>query len=123
MSEHERRQHERRAIASDIDGEFQITIEGKTYPVLNIKDLSISGIGLTFVKKVAANTSIRLSFNAEDLKLAINGRVAWCTENREPPPDSPVTEAFNIGIEFDSKTADHNCLLFMALRKYLDNFE
>ncbi len=123
MSTHERRQHERKRVAGEILGEFQITIDGKTYPILDVKDVSISGVGIAFAHKVEANTNIRLNFNAADLKLAINGRVAWCIENRDPLHDVPATDAFKMGIEFDAKTADHNCLLFMAVRKYLDDFE
>ncbi len=119
----ERREHERKTITSAIKGEFQITIEGKSYPVLNVKDVSISGIGLTFMQEIATNTEIRLCFNAADLKLAISGRVAWCTENKSSASDSDASDTFQLGIEFDASNKDHNCLLFMALRKYLDDFD
>lgn len=122
-NEHERRQHERKRIISEIAGEFQIIIEDKIYPVLNVKDISISGISITFIHRLATHTNIRLNFNAADLKLAINGRVAWCSESKNPTPDSIITDAFQVGIEFNSKNSDHNCLLFMALRKYLDEFQ
>ncbi len=122
-TEHERRQNERKTIAREINGEFQITIDGKSYPIVNVTDVSISGIGLCFPQEVATDTSIRLNYSAPDFKLAINGRVAWCTENKDPAPESTNAGAYQIGIEFDPTNMDHNCLLFMALRKYLDDFE
>lgn len=122
-SEFERRRHARKSVYTDIQGEFQANIDGKNYPVLNIKDVSISGIGLSLPLNAEPDTEIRLTFSAEDLKLAIKGRVAWTTESENPTPDIAVECAYMVGVEFDPANGDHNCLLFMALRKYLDDFE
>ena len=122
-SELERRRHERKNVKNDIHGEFQASIDGKSYPVLQIKDVSISGIGLTLPMDAEPDSEIRLTFSADDLKLAINGRIAWIADSDNPAPELAVEKAYKVGVEFDPANGDHNCLLFMALRKYLDDFE
>lgn len=119
----DRRQHPRSTVAREIQGEFHILMNAKSYPVHKVRDVSISGIGLSFPQPVERDTDIRLVFKADGLRLDLKGRIAWCAENKEPPIDIPALGAYQVGIELCRSNRDNNCLLFMALRKYLDDFE
>lgn len=117
-TQNERRHPPRNTIAKDIEGEFYIAVEDESYPVHKVKDVSISGIGVVLPRRVYKDTDVRLIFKADDLRLELEGRIVWCAEESAPSSDS-----CQAGIEFSPANRDNNCLLFMALRKYLDDFE
>lgn len=122
--QNERRHPPRNTVAKDIEGEFHITVEGKSYPIHKVKDVSISGIGVVLPRRVHKDTNVRLIFKADDLGLELEGRIVWCADNSAPSsPDTPPLDVCQVGIEFSAANGDDNCLLFMALRKYLDDFE
>ena len=87
---------------------------GQSIPVTRIRDVSISGVGLALEQTIAKGETITLACQFEDLKLRIQGQVAWCDAS-----SSPVS----IGVEFSRETPRDNMLFFLALRKYLDDFD
>ncbi len=119
--DHEKRRHERKNINKEnVPGEFRLEIDGESFSLNDPHDVSISGMGVGFSYPVEVDTPIKVGFQAEDLELYVRGKVAWC---RESKPNEIQGGAFRIGIEFDNERADHNCLLFMALRSSLDTFD
>ena len=93
-----------------------VTIEsaGQSVPVTRIRDVSISGVGLALEQTIAKGETITLACQFEDLKLRIQGQVAWCDDS-----SSPVC----VGVEFSRETPRDNMLFFLAIRKYLDDFD
>jgi len=101
----------------DIQGQtnsFYLEFAGQTVPISNIRDVSISGVGLEVEQIIAQGETIELGFNSDDLELKVKGHVAWCDAS-----NSPVA----LGIEFTSDTPQDNMLFFMAMRKFLDEFD
>ena len=94
--------------------EFSIEFGGQTLAITNIRDVSISGVGLELEQIIAKGETITLTYQSDDLTLKIQGHVAWCDAN-----SSPIC----IGVEFSREEPRDNMLFFMAMRKYLDDFD
>ena len=93
---------------------FFVEFAGQTVPITNIRDVSISGVGLELEQIIAEGETIELGFDSDDLNLKVKGTVAWCDAQNKPVA---------IGIEFTSETPQDNMLFFMAMRKFLDDFD
>jgi hypothetical protein len=93
---------------------FFVEFAGQTVPITNIRDVSISGVGLELEQIIAQGETIELGFNSDDLNLKVKGTVAWCDAHHKPVA---------IGIEFTSESPQDNMLFFMAMRKFLDDFD
>jgi len=93
---------------------FYVEFSGQTIPISNIRDVSISGVGLELEQIIAQGETIELGYNSDDLNLKVKGNIAWCDANNTP---------VSLGIEFTSDTPQENMLFFMAMRKFLDEFD
>jgi hypothetical protein len=93
---------------------FYVEFADQSVPITNIRDVSVSGVGLELEQIIAQGETIELGYDSDDLNLKVKGHVAWCDANA-----SPVA----LGIEFTSETPQENMLFFMAMRKYLDSFD
>jgi len=101
----------------DIEGhnnKFFIEIAGQTVPIANIRDVSVSGVGLQLDQIIAQGETIQLGYNSDDLDLKVNGNVIWCDAQQKP---------VSVGVEFTQETPQENMLFFLAMRKYLDEFD
>lgn len=93
---------------------FYVEFAGQSVPITNIRDVSVSGAGIELEQIIAQGETIELIFNSDDLNLKIKGTVAWCDANNKP---------VSLGIEFTRETPRDNMLFFMAMRKFLDEFD
>ena len=111
----ERRQESR--VNVNLQGQinnFYVEFAGQTVPITNIRDVSISGVALELEQAIAQGEAIDLGFNSDDMNLKVKGIIAWCDT-----ANSPTT----LGVEFTKETAQENILFFMAMRKFLDEFD
>jgi len=117
----------RRSIAdlNQNKGAIEVEINGKTFPVLGSKNISISGMDIQAQQAAIPAADVRLLFKTPDLALTVKGQVAWCATPafQQQTQHTPPSDAFSMGIEFDPSTMKENSLLFLALRQYVDKFE
>jgi len=96
------------------NNQFFVEFSGETFPIANIRDVSVSGVGLQLDHIIAQGESIELGYNSDDLNLKVKGNVIWCDAHEQP---------VSVGVEFTQETPQENMLFFMAMRKYLDEFD
>lgn len=118
----DRRRHERRIIRiPNNEAFFRLHVHDKWHPINNVHDASISGIGIWFAEAVSGGTPVKILFVSRDFEIVLSARVCWCQSGDQ---DGALTggDTHRLGIEFDPKRLEDNVLMFMALRKYLDEF-
>lgn len=96
--------------------EFAVQAGNNTLDVLEVHDVSISGIRLLIGSTVDDGLELNLSAREADFAISLIGHVRWCRPGTEQGK-------FEAGVEFDNKDVDNNILFFMSLRKYLDGFD
>ena len=111
----EKRQENRANVTLDgNNNQFYVEFAGHTLPIANIRDVSVSGVGLQLDEIIAQGETIELGYNSADLNLKVKGNVIWCDAHERP---------VSVGVEFTHDTPHENMLFFMAMRKYLDEFD
>ncbi len=85
------------------------------YAITRVIDVSLSGAGIQTRYRLAPGETVTLKYRAGDYRLSILGTIAWCTED----DDSNC----KLGISFDAQNRESNALFFLAMRKYLDEFD
>lgn len=111
----EKRQENRASV--NLDGQtnqFYVKFAGNTFPIANIRDVSVSGVGLQLDEMIAQGETIELGYDSTDLSLQVKGNVIWCDGHQRP---------VSVGVEFSRETPQENMLFFMAMRKFLDEFD
>lgn len=112
----ERRRDERKRFRGGVgDVSFSVVVAGKTYDILDVHDVSISGIRLQLAISVPSDTTLILKHVSSDCEIEIQGAVRWCNKT--------INEGYDLGVEFDAAGRDANILFFMSLRKFLDDFD
>jgi len=96
------------------NNQFFVEFAGHTLPIANIRDVSVSGVGLQLDEIIAQGETIELGYNSDDLSLKVKGNVIWCDAHERP---------VSVGVEFCHDTPHENMLFFMAMRKFLDEFD
>ena len=114
----ERRRHERRALGAGEPGLFRLELPGRSLPLERVRDVSVSGCGVETPEPLPAGGEVRLCFQTPDLALVVRARVMWC----EPAPGGGRHEAYWAGLRFEAADPHHSVLMFMALRRWLDDF-
>ena len=115
----DRRKDERKPFRmDDCNGEFIVTDNnGTNMGVLNVNDVSISGVGLQLKHTdIDVGDKIKLTYESDGLRIAINADVRWYTYISDD-------EGCRLGLQFEAGQGDMNLLFFMALREYLDAFD
>ncbi len=87
-----------------------------SHPISKVRDVSISGVGIITDAPAEASEKVALTYDSDDFRLTINGVAAWCSANDDGT-------GYAMGIEFDASDPADNSLFFMAVRKYLDDFD
>ncbi len=113
----ERRRHERRRFRNEDTGTvFVVRVGERELDIMDVHDVSISGIGLRLAERLQIGQSVLLRHEAQDFQIGVHGTVKW----QKPASGS---EFCDFGVEFSSADMDTNILFFMSLRKYLDDFD
>jgi len=116
----ERRRHTRLALRTpEMDGFFRIHFNEEWYPLTDIHDVSISGMGFRFATPINPGTVLRISYMSRDFETTLPATVKWC---RDKAQDGNPAVGYTLALEFDMKNVNENMLMFMALRKFLDPF-
>ena len=76
----ENRKHQRHPLVRQAPGEFRLLTPLQAFPIEVIKDISNSGIRIYLNTPLAEHLPISVEYVEATLKLELNGRVAWCTE-------------------------------------------
>jgi hypothetical protein len=76
----EQRKHERLDVARQAPGKFRLLTPAAAYPIVVIRDLSGSGIRVFVDADLKEGLDVVLEYTEATLKLEMQGRVAWCTE-------------------------------------------
>ncbi len=85
------------------------------YAITQIIDVSLSGAGIQTRYRLVPGEEVTLKYRTQDFRLAIRGKVAWCVEGED--------RDCKLGIAFDPENKERNSLFFLAMRKYLDEFD
>jgi len=98
------------------EGQFNIEKDQESFSIKRIRDVSISGVGLEMSRALPVGEQLSLSYNSGDFQLSILGTVIWCNPETQSGP-------YILGIEFNPESRENNALFFLAIRKYLDEFD
>lgn len=101
----------------DHQNHFFLRCGEQVHEIEYVRDVSISGVGLELQQPLPAGNQVALKYESDDFQLTINGTVKWC--DRSDRGDG----CCSIGIEFDPQDYENNSLFFLALRKFLDDFD
>ena len=116
MSNNDQRQDIRVGVSINNQyNDFFLHCGDQTFEISKIRDVSISGVGVETVQACEKGDTVVLKFDSDDLKLNIRGSVMWCKPLER--------DGYALGIEFDVQNREDNTLFFMAMRKYLDDFD
>lgn len=116
MGSSDQRQSSRVGInAEGHHNDFFVESSGQNHKISNIRDVSISGVGLELQQAHNKGDQVNLKYDSDDLQLSINGTVMWC--------ESQADGHCAMGIQFDTDNGENNTLFFLAMRKYLDDFD
>lgn len=95
---------------------FFLEQDNERHAITHIRDVSLSGVGINMNQPINANESVALTYDSDDFTLTINGVAAWCN-----PRDGG--DGYSLGIRFNAADPNDNSLFFLAIRKYLDDFD
>jgi len=115
MSNEDQRLNDRLGISmGQEENQFYIERAGEIHPIKDVRDVSISGMGLEISEGFTKGEKIILNYNSDGFNMQIDGTVMWCDSQHSGSA---------MGIEFDGSNQGDNTLFFMAMRKYLDEFD
>lgn len=105
----------------EVNGSFRLEAKDKSYDSTLIRDVSVSGVGIQLSEPLEVGTNVDMIFSAGDWKIAVEGRVVWCSvaAARGELGTRPA-EAYRMGIKFDPRNANNNVIFFMASRSMVN---
>lgn len=115
MAQEKRRNVRSGLVMDDQGSRFMLMQDGQSFDIGKVRDVSISGVGLVVPHHFAEGEKVALAYDSGDFQLNIGGTVIWCNECEG--------DNFTMGIEFDRDNRQDNALFFLAIRKYLDEFD
>jgi len=116
----ERRWNNRKNVENEeVDGRFYLDINSETFELTNVHDLSISGMGLVLPIEMIAQQTVTLRFQSKGFDVSLSGKVMWCEKGKAL---KGYDMAYRVGVEFDTENHQDLVMYFMAVRKYLDEF-
>ncbi len=112
----EKRKNARSGLAMENQAnQFTLLRNEESFDISRVRDVSISGIGLESPHPFREGEQVALAYEDGDFRLNINGRIMWCKAEND--------QRYAMGIEFDHGNRQDNALFFLAIRKYLDEFD
>jgi len=117
MSHEEKRSSTRSGITLENHHNlFFLEQDNEKLAITHIRDVSLSGVGINVSRPIDASAPIALTYDSDDFTLTINGVTAWCN-----PKEGG--DGYSLGIRFNATDPNDNSLFFLAVRKYLDDFD
>jgi len=105
----------------EVNGTFRLIAKDKTYESTQIQDVSVSGVGIQLAEPLEVGTTVDMIFSAGDWKIAVDGRVVWCSVAvARGQLGARSTEAYRMGIKFNPRNANNNVIFFMASRSMVN---
>jgi hypothetical protein len=105
----------------EVNGTFRLQADDKSYDSTVIRDVSVTGVGIQLDEPLAVGTMVEMTFSAGDWKIAVEGRVVWCSVAvARGELGSRPTEAYRMGIKFNPHNANNNVIFFMASRSMVN---
>lgn len=112
----EKRRNARSGLVMDDQGSrFMLLQNEESFDISRVRDVSISGVGLEVPHAFGEGEQVSLAYDSGDFQLRIQGTVMWCNASEDG--------GYAMGIEFDRESHQDNALFFLAIRKYLDEFD
>lgn len=106
--------------ANGTRGSFHLRAGGEFITLQSIRDLSVSGTGISIRKQLRRGVPVSLTYTARGCHIELSGHVVWC--EFDGLASETQTRTYRAGIRFDSIDPDSYQLMFLALRAYLDPF-
>lgn len=108
----EKRKHERKPILMDrCEGTFTLEVQNAFHEILQVQDLSISGMGITLPVYVDPGRPVKIFYAEDDHIVSLTGTVTWCKEHRS-------SSSFRIGICFDDPYRDAKHAFHVIMSRY-----
>jgi len=105
----------------EVNGTFRLQADDKSYDFTVIRDVSVTGVGIQLDEPLEVGTTVEMIFSAGDWKIAVEGRVVWCSVAvTRGELGSRPTEAYRMGIKFNPHNANNNVIFFMASRSMVN---
>ncbi len=114
--EEKRRNTRSELVQGDHHNLFFLEKGDTSHAITQVRDVSISGVGVVTDIPVEPRERIALTYDSDDFRLTIKGVAAWCQAAGDG-------RGYTMGIEFDTADPADNSLFFLAVRKYLDEFD
>ena len=104
----EQRKHPRHVLGRQAPGTFRLLTQTAAYPITVIRDISSSGIRVFLDAGLTKSLDVAVEYTEATLKLEMQGRVAWCTEQAEGT-ETKSAGRYVVGIQLSSP------FLFMSM--------
>jgi hypothetical protein len=105
----EQRKHSRHVLGRQAPGKFRLLTPAAAYPIAVIRDISGSGIRVFLDASLKEGLDVVVEYTELTLKLEMEGRVAWCTEQVEGTETIKSAGRHVVGIQLFSP------FLFMSM--------
>lgn len=110
----EKRKHERKPVRMDLcEGTFTLEMRNGSHEIPEIRDISLSGVGITMPIYVDPGRPVKIYYAEGDHVISASGTVTWCQEK------SLSAGQFDVGIFFDDPYRDANHSFYVTMNKYL----
>ena len=98
----EKRKEVRSTYPTQPRGKLQVLVSDKCLPVVSVKDVSPTGIGLEITTPISIGENIMIRYAGEKVDIKLNGTVAWNSVSEGEVTDSAEPAAFLIGVKLTS---------------------
>lgn len=109
--EQERRRSKRSRFIKQPIGRFFLVVSSEEYEVIDVIDVSVTGIGLELAEYVDPGRMVRVIYKDGDTAMHTSGTVTYC----ETAPDT----RYRIGIVFDYPHRKDSNLFYTRVREFL----
>ncbi len=108
----ERRTSKRKKFINRPDGLFSVTVRNNQYDVIDVVDVSITGIGLEMGIYLDPGRMVRVTYKDGDTTMYTTGTVTHC----EPM----AQQRYRAGIVFDFPHREDSNLFYKRVKSFLD---
>jgi PilZ domain len=98
----EQRKHPRHVLGRQAPGTFRLVTPAGAYPIAVIRDISSSGIRVFLDAGLTEGMDVGVEYTEATLKLEMQGRVAWCTEQAARTEMTKSAGRYVVGVQLFS---------------------